>query len=125
MILNGCRFLSDLQQVTVDWLSVERGVDINLPVGVVHCLDLEHVLHVAGDQCEIDLKTQNCQLISYRTTGEAHFVTDDEPKSQLQHTMREVKYCTCSFKKKKKKRLKKVIYYFTLAIMVSKLEILH
>lgn len=49
-------FLPDLQQVTVDRLPVQRGVDKHFAVGVVHRLDFEHVLHVACYKCEVDLQ---------------------------------------------------------------------
>lgn len=54
--MNACRSLSDLEQVAVYRLSVQRGVDIDLPVGVVHRLDLKHILHVACHQGEVDLR---------------------------------------------------------------------
>lgn len=48
--------LSDLEQVTVNRLSVQRCVDVNLSVGVVHRLDLEDVLHVARYQSKVYLR---------------------------------------------------------------------
>lgn len=45
----------DLEKIAVYRFSVQRSVDINLPIGVVHCLDHEDIFHVACDQSEIDL----------------------------------------------------------------------
>lgn len=52
---NICK-LSDLQQVAVNGLSVQRCVYIHLSVGVVHRLDLKDILHVARYQGKIDLR---------------------------------------------------------------------
>ena len=46
---------ADLEQVAVHRLPVQRGVDIDLPVSVVHRPDLKHILHVPRHQGEVHL----------------------------------------------------------------------
>lgn len=48
--------LSDLEQVAVNGLSVQWCIDVNLSIGVVHCLDLEDILHVSRYQSKIYLR---------------------------------------------------------------------
>lgn len=54
--MNASGRLPDLQQVAVHRLSVQGGIDVHFPVGVVHGLDLKHILHVSRHQSEIDLR---------------------------------------------------------------------
>lgn len=47
---------ADLEQVAVHWLSVQRGIDIDLSIGVVDCLDFKNIFHVASHQSEVHLR---------------------------------------------------------------------